>query len=86
MSESRFKRPKLWRANPETPEAVVGFESKDSRQQRRARLRKSEWEKFSGERALRDDGGIIARRVRRDIARLQFQALWQYQNGRGLTQ
>jgi hypothetical protein len=49
-----------------------------SRQQKRDTLRREEWAELSGERALRDDKGIIPRRVRRDMARLKFHAVWRY--------
>ena len=62
MSKTRFKRPKGWKAIPRTPEAVEGFKSKDSRQQRRARARASAFaqltEQFSGE----------PRKIRRSMA------------------
>jgi hypothetical protein len=60
--KNRFKRPKLWRSKPETPEAIEGFKPKDSRQQRRAVKRKHAFEllttKYGGE----------SRKVRRAMA------------------
>jgi hypothetical protein len=57
-----------WRAVPRSPEAVEGFKSKDSRQQRRARRRAQSWARMSGENALRDEGGIIRRSTRRSMS------------------
>jgi hypothetical protein len=77
MSKTRFKRPKNWRSKPLTPEAVEGFKSKDSRQQRRARNFAREWWNWLVHRhrdgsissAPRDEHGIMPRRIRRAIAR-----------------
>lgn len=49
---------------------------KDSRQVRRAKYRAIEWEAVSSENALRDEKGIIRRKVRRSIALVRFHRMW----------
>lgn len=76
MSKTRFKRPKLWRSKPLTPEAVEGFKSKTTRQTNRADIRAKTWRNWRCTRdrfgrldqAPRDDNGVIGRRTRRSIA------------------
>jgi hypothetical protein len=49
----------------------------ESRQARRHRLRSIEWDAVSAENALRDENGIIKRKVRRSIALVRFHRIWE---------
>jgi hypothetical protein len=61
---NKGKRYSVWRSS-----AVAV--SKMTRQRKRKLVRDATWEKMSGPNALRNDNGIIPRRVRRDMARMK---------------